>query len=132
MLKIYLRTTEYELHMSKHIIKLITSRDYVIRDESFAVDKTFELGAYTDRAKTNYDFICDMRRTKKGIKATYWADGGYTCVRQWKEPEAKLILHCSYEPYSCSMKRLMELPAPDVIAYLKQEGLGLVVAPLTK
>lgn len=126
MLKIYLRTTQYELHTGKYTIDLITSRHYVIRDESFAVDKTFELGAYTSKAQCNYDFICEMHQTKKGIKAKYWHDGYYTGVKQWKEPEAKLILHCSYEEAWCSMKRLMDLPASDVIAYLKQEGIGLV------
>lgn len=127
MLKIYLRTTKYELHTEKHSIDLITSHDYVIRDESFATDKTFELDAYSDKAQHNYDFICEMRQTKKGVKANYWHDGYYTCVKQWKEPEAKLILHCSYDEASCSMKRLMNLPAPDVIAYIKQEGIGLVM-----
>lgn len=127
MLKIYLRTTEYELCTKNCTIDLIISHDYVIRDESFATDKTFELDAYTDKAQLNYDFICEMRQTKKGVKAKYWHDGYYTCIRQWKEPEAKLVLHCSYDEAWCSMRRLMELPAPDVIAYLKQEGIGLVV-----
>jgi hypothetical protein len=127
MLKIYLRTTQYELHTGKHTIDLITSRDYVIRDESFATDKTFELGAYTSKAYYNYDFICEMCETKKGIKAKYWHDGYYTCVKQWKEPDAKLVMRCSYDEASCSMKRLMELPASDVIAYLKQEGIGLSI-----
>lgn len=127
MLKIYLRTTQYELHTRKYSIDLITSRDYVIRDESFATDKTFELDAYTSKAQSNYDFICEMRKTKKGVKAKYWHDGYYTCVKQWKEPDAKLILHCSYDEAWCSMSRLMELPAPDVIAYLKQEGLNLTI-----
>jgi hypothetical protein len=129
MLKIYLRTTQYELHTKKHITELISSRHYVIRDESFAVDKTFELGAYTTTAQHEYDFICDMHQTKKGIKAKYWHDDYYTCVKQWKEPDAKLVLYCSYEETSCSMKRIMELPAPDVIAYLKQEGIGLTITP---
>ncbi len=127
MLKIYLRTTQYQLHTGKYTIDLITSRDYVIRDESFAVDKTFELGAYTSQAQSNYDFICDMNHTKKGVKAKYWHDGYYTCVKQWKEPDAKLVMHCSYEEAWCSMKRLMDLPASDVIAYLKQEGIGLTI-----
>lgn len=127
MLKIYMRTTKYELLTKKRTIDLITSRDYVIRDESFATDKTFELDAYTEKAQHNYDFICEMRQTKKGIKANYWHDGYYTCVKQWKDPDAKLILHCSYEETSCSMRRLMELPADDVIAYLKQESIGLVI-----
>ena len=127
MLKIYLRTTEYELVTPKHSTELITSHDYVIRDESFATDKTFELDAYTPEAQHNYDFICEMKQTKKGVKANYWHDGYYTCVKQWKEPEAKLVLHCSYEETSCSMKRLMQLPAPDVIAYIKQEGLNLTI-----
>lgn len=127
MLKIYLRTTQYELYTGKYTIDLITSRDYVIRDESFAVDKTFELGAYTSKAQFNYDFICEMRQTKKGVKAKYWHDGYYTCVKQWKEPDAKLVLHCSYEEAWCSMKHLMDLPADDVIAYLKQEGIGLTI-----
>jgi hypothetical protein len=126
MLKIYLRTTQYELLTQKHTISLITSRDYVIRDEAFATDKTIELGAYTDTAQNHYDFICDMYHTKKGVKARYWADGGSVCVKQWKEPDAKLLLYCSYEEAWCSMKRLMELNADDVIAYLKQEGIGLV------
>lgn len=127
MLKIYLRTTEYELITQKHSTKLITSHDYVIRDESFATDKTIEFGAYTRDAQKNYDFICEMRKTKKGVKAIYWYDGYFTRVKQWKDPDATLLLHCSYEEVWCSMQRLMQLPAPDVIAYLKQEGLNLAI-----
>jgi hypothetical protein len=127
MLKIYLRTTQYELHTGKDPIDLITSRDYVIRDESFAVDKTFVLDAYTDKAQYNYDFICEMHQTKKGVKAKYWHDGYHTCVKQWKEPDAKLVMRCSYKEAWCSMKRLMDLPTNDVIAYLKQEGIGLII-----
>ena len=127
MLKIYLRTTEYELLTSKHSTKLITSRDYVIRDESVATDRTIELGAYTREAQANYDFICEMHQTKKGVKAIYWHDGTFTRAKQWKDPGATLLLHCSYEEAWCSMKRLMQLPAPDVIAYIKQEGLNLSI-----
>ena len=127
MLKIYLRTTEYELVTPNHSTELITSRDYVIRDESFATDRIIEFDAYTREAQKNYDFICEMRQTKKGVKALYWHDGYFTCVKQWKEPNTQLVLHCSYEEAVCSMKRLMQLPAPDVIAYLKQEGLNLTM-----
>lgn len=125
MLKIYLRTIKYELHDGETVIVLETDSDYAIKDEEYAVSRTMECGAYTEATKDAYCYSCDLHQTKKGIRAFYWTWGGGVYAKEWVAPNAKLVMHISYKEKSCSMKRLMELPASDVVAYLKQEGLNL-------
>ena len=127
MLKIYLCTVEYYLHNEGSEEYLCTSNDYVIREETAVAPKTKEWGAYTEEAGRAYHYTCELRQTKKGIKAMYWNWDGGVYAKEWIAPNAKLIAHCTYQEAWCSMKRLMELPAPDVIAYLKQEGLNLTM-----
>lgn len=127
MLKIYLRTIKYEIHNEDRIAKLNTYSCYAIRDEEIAFSKTIELGAYTDEAQRAYAYSSDLTQKKKGKLAYYcgWPSSVY--LRQWKAPDAKLVMHLTYEEDDCSVKELMTLPAPDVIAYLKQEGMNLVI-----
>lgn len=127
MLKIYLCTVEYELHKGGSVIHLSTWSDYVIRDEENAYSKTKEFGAYTEEAQQAYCHTCELTQTKKGIKAYYWTWDRSIYAEEWIAPDAKLVAHASYKETSCSMERLMKLPAPDVIAYLKQEGLNLLI-----
>ena len=124
MLKIYLCHTEYELHNKDQKKYLCSNSHYVIRDESVAVAKTVEWGAYTEEAKDAYDYTCELRQTKKGIKAMYWNWDGGVYAKEWLAPDAKLVAYVSYEEKSCSAGHLLKLPATDVIAYLKQEGLN--------
>ena len=124
MLKIYLCHTEYEIHSGDQIKYLCGNSHYVIRDESVAVAKTVEWGAYTEEAKDAYDFSCDLRMTRKGMKASYWTWDDYVTIKEWLAPDAKLVAHVSYEEKSCSAGYLLKLPVTDVIAYLKQEGLS--------
>lgn len=127
MLKIYLCTVEYELHNKDRVIRLSTWSDYVIRDEESASPKTKEFGACTEEARQTYCHTCELTQTKKGVKAYYWTWDRSVYVKDWIAPDAKLVAHFSYEEKPCSMERLMKLPAPDVIAYLKQEGLNLLI-----
>lgn len=127
MLKIYLRTIQYEIHNEGKIAKLNSSSCYVIRTEDVAVPKTIELGAYTDEAHRVYVYSSDVKQKKKGKLSYYY---GWPCevyLREWDAPNAKLVLHVTYEEDDCSMKELMTLPVTDVIAYLKQEGMNLIV-----
>ena len=127
MLKIYLCTAEYYLHNVDQTIYLISDSNYVIRNEADAVTKIKEWSAYTEEAKKAYKYSCRLHQTKKGIKAMYWNWDGGVSAKEWIAPNAKLVANITYEEAACSMKRLMELPAPDVIAYLKQEGLNLSI-----
>ena len=127
MLKIYLCTVKYHLQDKDKDIYLSTDTRYIIRDEADAVTKTKEWSAYTKEARSAYNHTCEWKETKRGIKTYYWTWDGPFCVKQWIAPEAKLVAHITYEETSCSMRHLMELPAPDVIAYLKQEGLNLAM-----
>lgn len=127
MLKIYLRTLKYKIHNDGKIVKLNSHSHYVVRDEEVAVSKTVELGAYTDKAHKAYVYTSDVKQKKKGKQAYYCGWPCDVCLKEWKAPDAKLILHVTYEENDCSMKELITLPASDVIAYLKQEGMNLVM-----
>lgn len=127
MLKIYLRTIKYEIHNDGKTVKLNTNSCYVIRDEDVAVPKTIELGAYTNEAHRAYVYTSDLKQKKKGKLAYYYGWPCEICLKEWKAPDAKLVMHVTYEEDDCSMRELMTLPANDVIAYLKQEGMNLIV-----
>lgn len=127
MLKIYLRTVEYGLHNGDQIIYLSTNSDYVIKDEEEAHNKTAEFGAYTEDAKDAYCHSCELTQTKKGMKAYYWTWDRSVFAKEWIAPNAKLVAHITYKEASCSMKRFMQLPVNDVIAYLKQEGMNFIL-----
>lgn len=123
MLKIYLCTIEYYLQNENQTKYLCSNSDYIIRDESAAIPKTKEWGAYTDDAKEAYSYSCDLHKTKKGIKAMYWTWENEICVKEWLAPNAKLVAKLSFKEKSCSAGHLLKLPATEVIAYLKQEGM---------
>ena len=127
MLKIYLMRLKYELHGKNRIIKLSTSSNYVIRDEEKTVNGIMEFDAYTEEASDMYNYEVKLTQTKKGMRASYWTWDSIVYARQWIEPYAKLVVHIDYEETSCSMRKLMELPATDVIAYLKQECIPLMI-----
>lgn len=121
MLKIYLQTVEYEVHNENQIIKLSSDRDYVIRDEDVAVPKTIELGVYTNEAHKAYAHSSNVVQKKKGKLAYFYGWPYEVYFKEWVAPDAKLVLRITYNEGNCSMKELMNLPATDVIAYLKQE-----------
>ena len=127
MLKIYERTISYEIHNEDKFIDLYSNSHYVIRDEEIAYDKTLEFDAYGTEAKNAYTGYCCIKPKKKGKVAYYESWYNYAHLKQWKHPDAKLIMHVTYKEDSCSMKALMDLPTTDVIAYLKQEGMNLVM-----
>lgn len=128
MLKIYHWHNEYELQNGKCSIRLSSLDGLCIKDESEAVDQTQEFNAYTKEASKAYCSNVEFKykHRHKGIRALYWTYDGPVYIKQWIAPNAKLIVHSSYEEVFCSMKQLMDLPAPEVIAYLKQEGMNLI------
>ena len=126
MLKIYICRTKFELRNSDEFINLGTWTTTCIKDEAEATSETTEFGAYKEAAEKAY-FDCEFTQKKKGIRAIYWTRDGCAILKQWLAPDAKLIRYRTYEEYSCSMNSLMKLPAADVIAYLKQEGMNLVL-----
>ena len=74
-------------------------------------------------AKRKEENLMDIYEKKKGRRVLYVSWPSDVWINEWSEPDAKLIIHCSYKEASCSMQQLMKLDANDVIAYLKQEGL---------
>ena len=128
MLKIYLRRSKFELRNHDEMISLGTYSTTVIRDESEAVSETTEFDAYTEAAEKAFYPDCDFQQKRKGIKAVYWKSDGCAILKQWLAPDAKLIRYRTYTEYSCSMNDLMKLPVADVIAYLKQEGMNLILS----
>lgn len=124
MLKIYLRTVDCAIHDKNKVIDLGSSSNYVIKDEMLAVSKTTEFGAYTDEAHKEYPFASGVQQKKKGRVACYgaWLDEAY--LKEWKSPDAKLVVHTTYEEALCPTREFMRMDITDVIAYLKQEGLN--------
>lgn len=129
MLKIYLMRLKYELHGKDKIINLSTDSNYVIEDDAKTLNDTMELSAYTKEAADMYNYEAKLTQTKKGIRASYWTWNSVAYAKQWIEPDAKLVIHLTYEETPCSMRELMRLPATDVIAYLKQECIPLMINP---
>lgn len=126
MLKIYLCTLHYDLQTSKETEYLGSHSSYVIKDESTVANKTKEFSVYSEEASEVYykQYTIKQKRRGKVVKCYVNYDSAY-CLKEWKEPDAKLVARLTYEEQSCSMKHLMTLPATDVIAYLKQEGLKI-------
>ena len=127
MLKIYFTTITYELKAGDQREPLDSYQYFTIKEEQDAVSTTKEFSAYSMEAAKAYLNGCDIYEKKKGRKAVYRGWPSDIWLSEWLEPDAKLIVHRSYKEKSCSMQQLMKLDANDVIAYLKQEGLNLLI-----
>lgn len=127
MLKIYLRTLKYEIHNEDKVVELNTHSHYVIRNENDAVPEVIEFGAYTDEAHAKYIYDSYVKQTRNGKRSYFYGWPREVYLREWDAPNAKLVIHIAHKDKSCTMKELMDLPADEVIAYLKQEGMNLVV-----
>lgn len=125
MLKIYLKTVK---HMIDGEYTIHHSSRYVIEDESVAKTSTTEIGLY-DNSITNIGYWYMKSDCKKGVKILVDTSDGLMTFKQWKNPDAKLVATITYKEQSCSMNRLFDLDADKVIAYLKQEGVNLLVSP---
>ena len=126
MLKIYLRKITYEIHNEGKVEYLNSGSHYVIREEEMVTSETVEWDAYSDEAHNAYGPV-DVWHRKKGNEIKYIAWYNSIYLKQWRSPNAKLVKHITYKERDCSMKELMDLPSADVIAYLKQEGMGLIM-----
>ena len=127
MLKIYRATIVYEVVVSTKNEMLDTHSYYIIKDEKDAITHTEEYSAYSVEAATLYTNGCDIYEKKKGRKAIYRSWPGDVWLNEWNEPDAKLLMRVSYKQVECSMRELMDLSANDVIAYLKQEGINMIL-----
>ena len=121
MLKIYRATITYELETTKQRNLLDSHSYFIIKEEKDAVSTYQEFSAYSEEAAKVYLNGCDIYEKKKGRRALYMSWPSDVWINEWSEPDAKLIVHHSYEEKSCSMQQLMKLDADDVIAYLKQK-----------
>jgi len=126
MLKIYHWRIKYEIHNENKKVKIATDSGYAIENECDAINKTVELGAYTSEAHKAYAYSSELKQKKKGRTAYFYGWPTEVYLREWKAPDAKLVLYITYEETDCSLTELMKLPSSDVIAYLKQEGICLV------
>ena len=125
MLKIYLAHIDYELHTKNKTYYIGDKTYHTILDEAEAEIKTKEVSAYSDEAARLYRYVgpCAVYNKGKGMVAVYeYFLDSYT-IKEWVDPEVTLVATLSYKEHSCSMEKLMKLPATDVIAYFKQEGL---------
>jgi hypothetical protein len=127
MLKIYRATIVYELETKKQKALLDSHSYFIIKEEKNVVSTYQEFGAYSEEAAKAYLNGCDIYEKRKGRRALYMSWPSEVWVNEWSEPDAKLIVRATYKETSCSMQQLMKLPATDVIAYLKQEGLNSAV-----
>jgi hypothetical protein len=125
MLKIYLAKLKCELHIKNKIKHIGEKTYYTILDESDADTKTKEFSVYSDDATQLYRYVgpCAVYNKRKGMVAVYEYFLDTYTIKEWVDPDAKLVANLSYKEHSCSMEKLMTLPATDVIAYFKQEGL---------
>lgn len=125
MLKIYRRTFSWYIKYDAKNILVNSHSNFVIEEESEAINARNECNAYTDEAVQKYLGSVDVRNTRRGRSMCYRVWPEAVVIKEWKHPDAKLVTTITYKEMSCSMKELMSLDANKVIAYLKQEGLGL-------
>jgi hypothetical protein len=131
MLKIYLKTVKHEIHNDGEKYKVNHRSFYVIEDEATAKSAINECSLYHDELHNVINFF-DGYNTNRGRVIYVYGDDCRLKFKQWKEPNAKIVEYASYREHACSMDRLCRLPADQVIAYLKQEGIGLVMSDVKK
>lgn len=119
MLKIYLKKIDRIINDGPMTYGVDMIRQYVIADEANAKSYSREYNIYSDRISHN----CCYYETRRGSVVTVYGRDCFLKFKSWKHPGIKLIEIVEYVERPCSMKELMHLPAPDVIAYLKQEGI---------
>lgn len=118
MLKVYRYTVSYHI-VTENQKRLVHSYSaYCIDDEETVHDPFVEYNAYEF-----HGIAVDIRKTWLGRVAVYYNFPSNIKLKEWIDPDAKLVLRITHKPASCSMKELMDLDHEKVIAYLKQEGL---------
>lgn len=127
MLKIYLATISYKIKKKDEVIDLNSYSNYTIKEEQNAVHTTKEFSAYADNISELYNGSCYVDKKKRGRFAVFVSWDYDVYLKEWKCPDAKLIMSTSYQETQCSMQQLFKLEANQVIAYLKQEGIILSI-----
>lgn len=128
MLKIYLKTVINEIHSDGVEYDISRTSFYTIEDENCAKSSIIEYKLYSDEIQNVYGAL-DVFDNKRGRIVYVYGDDCLLKFKQWKEPNAKLIEYINYKEQPCSMDRLFHMSADKVIAYLKQEGVSLMVSP---
>lgn len=128
MLKIYLKTIKHIIQDKDEEYTAYYKSRYVIEEEDGVRSSTSELSIYDDNIE-NVGYWYVATKKKQGFKVVVDTEDGLLTFKQWKDPDVKLIKTINYKEQSCSMNHLFDLPADKVIAYLKQEGVNLLVSP---
>lgn len=126
MLKIYLKIVRHKIHSDGVEYNVSHRSFYTIEDDSVANSYIMEHNLYSDALK-NVISYCDTFDQKRGRVVWIYGSDCFLKFKQWKKPDAKLIERVSYKEHYCSMNELCRLPADKVIAYLKQEGMNLIL-----
>ena len=128
MLKIYLKTIKYEIHSDGAEYDIANASFHTIEEKTNAKSYIREYNLYGDEIQNVY-YGFDIYDNKRGRVVYVHGDDCFLKFKQWKEPNAKLVEYVYYKEHSCSMNELFKLKADQVIAYLKQEGVNLMVSP---
>lgn len=123
MLKIYLKKVDRIINDGPMTYGVDMIHKYVIADEANAKSYSREYNIYSDGINS-ISHNCCYYETKRGPVVTVYGRDCFLKFKSWKHPGLKLIEIVEYVERPCSMKELMRLPAPDVIAYLAQEGIN--------
>ena len=125
MLKIYLMKITYKIQNKDEVTNLKSYSNFTLEEESAAVPTTKEYSVYADNIYKLYLGYYNTYAKKKGKLTVLVGNSDTVYLKEWKCPDAKLIISISYEETECSMERLFRMDSDKVIAYLKQEGIIL-------
>ena len=128
MLKIYRKTIINEIHRDDTRFSVSHDSFYTIEDEDYTQASIREYNLYSDEIQNVY-IAPDIYDKKRGRVVYVYSDDGLLKFKQWKAPNVKLLQYIYYKEQSCSMNELFRLNADKVIAYLKQEGINLMISP---
>lgn len=126
MLKIYYKRTLYFIRDGDMIYDVDFRGRHVIEDEEVAKNYDREYNIYSDNINSICN-CCGYYEGKRGAVVTVYGHDCFLKFKSWKHPNVKLIEVVEYADCVCSMRELSYLPADQVIAYLKQEGLNLTL-----
>jgi hypothetical protein len=89
-------------------------------DESEATDDIWECSVYSDEVQANY---AEAHECWRGRYVYFYNWPVKIVCKEWKCPDAKLIVSITYKESTCSMRELLEMDADKVMAYFKQNNL---------
>jgi hypothetical protein len=123
MLKIYRHTIAYYIEQNSQRTLVTELSGFALKEESEAVNFRRECSAYSDEAQSVYPYHIDLFDCWRGKEACYHNWPIKVVCKEWKCPDAKLIISITYKESTCSMRELLEMDADKVMAYFKQNNL---------